>query len=446
MGIPDEDVARVRAETDIVALIGEHAALKKVGRRWQGLCPFHGEKTPSFSVNAEEGFYYCFGCQAKGDAITFVRAIEHLDFVDAVRRLADKAGITIREDATSGRDSQRRKVFHDAMEQATEWYHQRLLTSADAGQARDYLRSRGYDGEVVRRFRLGWAPDDWDALCQGLGLSQEIAVGAGLGFVNRRNRLQDAFRARVLFPIFDPSGRPVALGDGCCPGAPIRPSTRIRPSRRSMPSARRSTPSTGPSRTSSRPTRWWCVRGTPMSSDCSGRAWSAPWPPAARRWPRSTSSCSGGSPPAWCWPSTPMAPDRRPPGASTSGSANCRSTWRWPPCRPDRTPARSPATIPTRCGRPSRGPSRSSSSGWSGSSPPPSWALPRAAPAPPTRRWWRWPSTPTTWCGTSTSCRWPSGAVSNPICCGTGWSTSARRDPARPDAHPGPAISSCGPE
>jgi len=132
MGIPDEDVARVRAETDIVSLIGEHAALKRVGQRWQGLCPFHGEKTPSFSVNAEEGFYYCFGCLAKGDAISFVRAMEHLDFVDAVRRLADRAGITIREDAASGRDSQRRKVFLDAMERATEWYHQRLLTSPDA--------------------------------------------------------------------------------------------------------------------------------------------------------------------------------------------------------------------------------------------------------------------------------------------------------------------------
>ena len=219
MGIPDEDVARVRVETDIVALIGEHAALKKVGRRWQGLCPFHGEKTPSFSVNAEEGFYYCFGCQAKGDAISFVRAIEHLDFVDAVRRLADKAGITIREDATSGRDSQRRKVYLDAMEQATEWYHRRLLTSPDAGQARDYLRSRGYDGDVVRRFRLGWAPDDWDALCTGLGLDEELAVGAGLGFVNRRHRLQDAFRARVLFPICDPSGHPVALGGRVLPGS-----------------------------------------------------------------------------------------------------------------------------------------------------------------------------------------------------------------------------------
>ena len=158
MGIPDEDVARVRAETDIVALIGEHAALKRVGHRWVGLCPFHGEKTPSFSVNAEEGFYYCFGCLAKGDAISFVRAIEHLDFVDAVHRLADKAGITIREDASSGRDSQRRKVLLDVMEQATEWYHRRLLEAPDAGQARDYLRSRGYDGEVVRRFRLGLGP------------------------------------------------------------------------------------------------------------------------------------------------------------------------------------------------------------------------------------------------------------------------------------------------
>jgi DNA primase len=219
MGIPDEDVARVRAATDIVALIGEHAALKRQGRRWVGLCPFHGEKTPSFSVNAEEGFYYCFGCQEKGDAITFVRKTEHLDFVDAVRRLADKSGIVIHEDANAGRESQRRKVFVDAMEQATDWYHQRLLTGADAGLARDYLRSRGYDGDVVRRFRMGWAPDDWDALCSALKLNNDLAVGSGLGFVNRRGRLQDAFRARILFPICDPSGHPVAFGGRVLPGS-----------------------------------------------------------------------------------------------------------------------------------------------------------------------------------------------------------------------------------
>lgn len=219
MGIPDEDVARVRAATDLVALIGEHAALKRQGQRWVGLCPFHAEKTPSFSVNAEQGFYYCFGCQAKGDAITFVRAVEHLDFVEAVQRLADRAGITIREDAHSGRDSRRRKALLEVMEEAVEWYHARLVGGEDAGRARDYLRSRGYDGDVVRRFRLGWAPDDWDALCTGLGLSRERAEGTGLGFVNRRGRLQDAFRARILFPICDPSGRPVALGGRVLPGS-----------------------------------------------------------------------------------------------------------------------------------------------------------------------------------------------------------------------------------
>jgi DNA primase len=219
MGIPDEDVARVRAATDIVALVGEHAALKRVGQRWVGLCPFHTEKSPSFYVNAEAGFYHCFGCQTSGDVISFVRAMEHLDFVDTVRRLADKAGITIREDGDSGKSNQKRKVFLDAMEQATEWYHHRLLTGEDAGLARDYLRSRGYDGEVVRQFRLGWAPDGWDILCVALKLSDDVAIGSGLGFVNKRGRLQDAFRARVLFPICDPSGNPVAFGGRVLPGS-----------------------------------------------------------------------------------------------------------------------------------------------------------------------------------------------------------------------------------
>ena len=220
MGIPDEEIAQVRAATDIVALISEHALLKKVGRRWSGLCPFHTEKTPSFSVNAEEGFYYCFGCQASGDAISFVRAMDHLDFVDAVRLLADKAGITLHEDQEAGRDHKRRSELLDAMERAVTWYHERLVSSPDAGPARDYLRSRGYDGEVVRRFRLGWAPDDWDALAKALRLPENVLSDSGLGFVNRRGRAQDFFRARVLFPICDPSGRPVALGGRILPARP----------------------------------------------------------------------------------------------------------------------------------------------------------------------------------------------------------------------------------
>ena len=223
MGIPDEDVAQVRAATDIVALIGEHAALKRVGRRWTGLCPFHTEKSPSFSVNAEEGFYYCFGCQASGDAITFVRATEHLDFVDAVQLLADRAGVALHEDAEIGKDRKRRTDLLDAMERAVVWYHERLVRSPDAGRARDYLRSRGYDGEVVRRFRLGWAPDEWDALSRALKLPERVLADSGLGFVNRRGRVQDAFRARVLFPICDPSGRPVALGGRILPSTPGGP-------------------------------------------------------------------------------------------------------------------------------------------------------------------------------------------------------------------------------
>jgi DNA primase len=238
VGIPDEEVAQVRAATDIVGLISEQAALKKVGRRWSGLCPFHAEKTPSFSVNAEEGFYYCFGCHASGDAISFVRAVDHLDFVDAVRFLADRAGITLHEDQEAGRDHQRRSELLDAMERAVAWYHDRLLRAPDAGPARDYLRSRGYDGDVVRQFRLGWAPDDWDALAKALKLSTKVLSDSGLGFINRRGRAQDFFRGRVLFPICDPSGRPVALGGRILPpqsgqGPPERPEPKYKNSQES---------------------------------------------------------------------------------------------------------------------------------------------------------------------------------------------------------------------
>ena len=216
-------MARVRAATDIVALIGEHAALKRQGRRFVGLCPFHQEKSPSFSVNAEEGLYYCFGCQRSGDAISFVRDTEHVDFVEAVRRLADGAGITITEDAAATAERQKRNPLYDAMAGAVDFYHERLLSAPDGGPARDYLRSRGYDGEVVRAFKLGWAPSDWDALCRHLKVSDRVLTDAGLGFVNRRGRRQDAFRGRVIFPIFDPSGKAIALGGRILPpgaGAP----------------------------------------------------------------------------------------------------------------------------------------------------------------------------------------------------------------------------------
>lgn len=220
MAIAEEDVAQVRAATDLVALVSEHVALKRQGRRWVGLCPFHAEKTPSFSVNAEEGLYYCFGCQASGDAITFARAVEHLDFVEAVERLADRAGVTIRRDdpGSAGRRDRRKRLL-EALESAASWYHERLLSHPEAGRAREYLRSRGYDGETVRAFRLGWAPEGWDSLARALRLPDAILRDSGLGFVNRAGRQQDSFRARVVFPIFDTSGRPVAFGGRILPGA-----------------------------------------------------------------------------------------------------------------------------------------------------------------------------------------------------------------------------------
>ncbi len=204
----------------MVALVGEHMALKRQGRRWVGLCPFHAEKTPSFSVNAEQGLYYCFGCQASGDAISFIRAVEHLDFVEAVERLADRVGITLdrQEGGAVTRQRLRRRALSDTLEKGVAWYHDRLISHPDAGRARDYLRSRGYDGEVVRAFRLGWAPDEWDALAKHLSVGDAVLRESGLGFVNRRGKQQDAMRARVIFPIFDPGGRAVALGGRVLPG------------------------------------------------------------------------------------------------------------------------------------------------------------------------------------------------------------------------------------
>ncbi len=219
MGIVDEDIVRVRDATDVVAVVSEYTQLKKQGRQYQGLCPFHAERSPSFSVNAEEGLYHCFGCQAGGDIITFVQEKEQLDFVGAVERLAYKAGVTLRyTDSGQSEERKRRVALHRAIERAVDWYHDRLLTAPDAGPARGYLRNRGYDGEVVRRYRIGWAPEGWDALARALRLSDDDLTDSGLGFLNRFGRQQDAFRGRIVFPIFDAQGNGVGFGGRILPG------------------------------------------------------------------------------------------------------------------------------------------------------------------------------------------------------------------------------------
>lgn len=219
MGIRDDDIARVRAATDIVALIGEYVQLRQVGQRWRGLCPFHAEKTPSFYVNAVDGLYHCFGCQASGDAITFVREVEHADFPAAVERLAGRLGMTLEYDQPGeNRTRAERRRLSDLMARAEDWYHDRLLSAPDAAAARKYLRDRGFDGDEVREWKLGWAPDSWDTMTKALGLSRKDLADTGLGFINRRNRAQDFFRGRVLFPIHDPDGNAVGFGGRILPG------------------------------------------------------------------------------------------------------------------------------------------------------------------------------------------------------------------------------------
>ena len=220
MGIVDEDIERVRASVNIVEVVTPWSQLKRVGQRWVGLCPFHAEKTGSFNVNETNGRYKCFGCGAGGDVISFVRETEHVDFVEAIEKLAAKAGIQLRyTSGGEGRERQRRKGLVEAMGKAIGWYHQRLLTAPDAGPARAYLRQRGIDGDLAKRFNLGWAPAGWDELVKGAGVTAADLRDNGLAHLSSRQTLIDAFRARLLFPIFNESGEPVALGGRILPGS-----------------------------------------------------------------------------------------------------------------------------------------------------------------------------------------------------------------------------------
>jgi len=220
VAIVEEDLEQLRSSLSISDVIQQYVALRRVGRNWVGLCPFHAERSPSFNVREETGRYKCFDCGAAGDAFTFIQEMEHVDFVSAVEQLAAKVGITL--NYTSGgesKDRQRRKQLVEAMGTAVEWYHQRLLTADDARPARDYLRKRGLAGDVARQFKLGWAPDDWDAMSRDVGLPAAALRDTGLAFTNKSGRLQDSFRGRVMFPIMSENGDPVAFGGRILPGS-----------------------------------------------------------------------------------------------------------------------------------------------------------------------------------------------------------------------------------
>ena len=224
MAISGDDIEALRQRISIVEVVQGYVALRRVGRNWVGLCPFHAEKSGSFNVREETARYRCFGCGASGDVFRFVQDIEHLDFVGAIESLAGKYGYQLTyTSGTESKDRQRRKKLVEAMSAAADWYHDRLLNGSDARAARDYLRSRGLAGDVARQFRLGWAPDDWDALAIGLakdhGVTQDVLRDCGLAFTNKRGKMQDAFRARILFPIISDSGDVLAFGGRILPGS-----------------------------------------------------------------------------------------------------------------------------------------------------------------------------------------------------------------------------------
>ncbi|MBX7161904.1 MAG: DNA primase [Acidimicrobiia bacterium] len=212
-----EDVERVRLANDLVTVASERVALKRSGRRFVARCPFHDEKTPSFSINPELGRYYCFGCQASGDVIQFVADLDGLDFVSAVEVLAQRGGVELHYENESAADRSRRRMkprLTECLAAAVQYHHELLLRSPDATAARSYLTSRGFGKDVAAKFRIGWASPEWDACCRHLrrlGFRDEEVRGCGVGLESSRGNLIDQLRGRVIFPIFDPQGQPVAL-------------------------------------------------------------------------------------------------------------------------------------------------------------------------------------------------------------------------------------------
>jgi DNA primase len=214
----DESIERVREAVDMVSLVGAKTDLRRVGSRWVGLCPFHDERTPSFSVNGEEKLYYCFGCEAKGDAITFVRDTEALDFPEAVEFLAERHGVELkreREDPRAEERRRRRERLHSLLERATRFYSAYLWDSAEASGAREYLLARGLGEDVLREFRVGYAPSAFDRVLLGArrdGFAEQELVAAGLAQRGKSGGLYDRFRARIVFPLADGRGKVLGFG------------------------------------------------------------------------------------------------------------------------------------------------------------------------------------------------------------------------------------------
>lgn len=217
MRIPPEKIDEIRSATDILDVIGATVRLKKRGKNYIGLCPFHSEKTPSFNVSADRQMYHCFGCGKGGNVFTFLQEIEKISFVEAVRTLAEKAGISLpkyasdRDDAAASEQEQ----LYELCRVAGLFYHESLTGTAEGKSALEYFRKRGFTEETIRTFGLGYSPNQWDAFVKHATSKRfpaDLLIKAGLARKREDGGLYDYFRGRAMFPIFSSTGRVIAFG------------------------------------------------------------------------------------------------------------------------------------------------------------------------------------------------------------------------------------------
>jgi DNA primase len=216
--LTSESVERVRAAANLVDIVSGHTELRRRGARYIGLCPFHDERTPSFSVDPAANLYYCFGCQAGGDIFSFLQEKEGLDFRQAVEQLGERYGIELTLEATDPGEEERRRErarLHEVLEKAASFYARYLWESTEAGKARSYLERRGLGREVLDRFGVGFAPSAWDRVLTSAlsaGFSEHELHGAGLVQRGRSGGFYDRFRERIMFPLRDVRGRVLGFG------------------------------------------------------------------------------------------------------------------------------------------------------------------------------------------------------------------------------------------
>jgi DNA primase len=217
--IRDTDLEEVRRRANLIEVASEYMQVKRAGRLYKALCPFHAEKTPSFSLDPAKGLYFCFGCHEGGDVIKLVEKLENLSFVEAIERLAQMTGVDLQYEQLSAGDRaahRRRARLVDAHREAATYYHETLKRASEASDARTYLlQQRGFTKETLEEFQVGFSLSKWDALVnhlKGKGFSEEEIADAGLGARRQDGGLVDRFRGRVMFPIHDLTGDPVAFG------------------------------------------------------------------------------------------------------------------------------------------------------------------------------------------------------------------------------------------